>query len=187
GFISSLIMVGVGAYFVLIGRFTVGGLVAYRGYWWQLFAPVQSLARINEMIQRAIAAASRVFELMDEPVEIADKPAATELREMRGHVVFDRVSFAYSERDATLQDISFEVLPGRHVGVVGPSGSGKSTLLALLLRLYDPSSGRVTIDGHDVRDVTQASLRRHFAIVTQEPFLFNDTVRNNITYARPDA
>lgn len=187
GFISNLVMIGVGGYFVLIGRLTIGVLVAYRGYWWQLFSPVQSLARINEMIQRALAAASRVFELLDEPVLIADAPDALRLDHAAGHIRFENVSFAYSEREHTLRDMSFEVLPGRQVGVVGPSGAGKSTLVALLLRLYEPGDGVIRLDGHDVRSVTQASLRRQFGVVTQEPFLFNDTIRRNITYARPDA
>ena len=187
GFLSNVAMIGLGGYFVLMGKFSVGGLIAYRGYWWQLFSPVQSLARINEMIQRAIAAASRVFELMDEPVEILDAPDAVELTSVAGRIEFDRVGFAYSDREATLLDISFTAEPGQRIGVVGPSGAGKSTLLALLLRLYDPTSGSVCVDGRDVRTVTQASLRRHFGVVTQEPFLFNDTIRSSITYAAPGA
>jgi ATP-binding cassette subfamily B protein len=187
GFTSNLVMIGLGGYFVLTGRFTIGGLVAYRGYWWQLFSPVQSLARINEMIQRALAAASRVFDLMDEPVEVTDAPDAVELEAVAGRIEFDAVSFAYTERQATLREVSFVVEPGQRIGVVGPSGAGKSTLLALLLRLYDPSSGVVRIDGRDLRSVTQRSLRRRFGVVTQEPFLFNDTIRANIAYGRPDA
>jgi ABC-type multidrug transport system fused ATPase/permease subunit len=198
GFFSSVMMVGVGAIFVLRGEFTIGGLVAYRGYWWQLFSPVFSLAQINEMVQRAIAAASRIFEILDAPLEITDAPDAVELTEVRGHIVFDGVTFAYDEkrdeghgtRDGTkvvLHKVSFEVLPGQKVGIVGPSGAGKSTILALLLRLYDPQEGRILLDGYDLRQIRQESLRRHCAIVTQEPFLFNDTVRHNIRYGRLDA
>jgi ABC-type multidrug transport system, ATPase and permease components len=181
GFFSSVVMVGVGALFVLRGEFTIGGLVAYRGYWWQLFSPVFSLAQINEMVQRAIAAASRIFEILDAPLEITDAPDAVELTEVRGHIVFDGVTFAYDDKrgegrrtgDGTkvvLQKVSFEVLPGQKVGIVGPSGAGKSTILALLLRLYDPQEGRILLDGYDLRQIRQESLRRHFAIVTQEPF-----------------
>ncbi len=187
GFFSSVMMIGVGAIFVLRGEFTIGGLVAYRGYWWQLFSPVFSLAQINEMVQRAIASASRVFEILDAPVEIVDAPDAVELTEVKGHIVFDKVTFAYDDKNVVLRNVSFEVLPGQKVGIVGPSGAGKSTILALILRLYEPQEGRILLDGHDLRQIKQKSLRRHCAIVTQEPFLFNDTVRHNIRFGRFDA
>lgn len=182
GFISNLVMIGVGAWFVILGKFTVGGLVAYRAYWWQLFSPVNSLAQINEMLQRASAAAARVFEILDEPVAITDKPGATKLANVRGEVRFEQVDFAYDTRRRTIESIDLHVQPGHSLGVVGPSGAGKSTLLSIVLRLYEPAKGRVLVDGMDIRDVTQSSLRQHFAIVTQEPFLFNDTIRNNIIY-----
>jgi ABC-type multidrug transport system fused ATPase/permease subunit len=187
GFFSSVVMVGVGAYFVMKGEFTIGGLVAYRGYWWQLFSPVFSLAQINEMVQRATAAASRIFEVMDAPLEIIDAPDAIEVDGVAGHIVCEKVTFSYDDRSVILDDVSFEVLPGQRIGIVGPSGSGKSTMLTLLLRLYDPQEGRILLDGYEVKEVTQASLRRHFAIVTQEPFLFNDTVHKNILYGRLEA
>lgn len=187
GFFSSVMMIGFGAIFVLRGEFTIGGLVAYRGYWWQLFSPVFSLAQINEMIQRAIASASRVFEILDAPLEIVDAPDAAELTELKGHIVFDRVTFAYDDKNIVLQDVSFEVLPGQKVGIVGPSGAGKSTILALILRLYEPQEGRILLDGQNLGKIKQESLRRHCAIVTQEPFLFNDTVRHNIRFGRLDA
>jgi ABC-type multidrug transport system fused ATPase/permease subunit len=187
GFLSNAAMIGVGGYLVMQKTLTIGALVAYRGYWWQLFSPVQSLARINEMIQRALAAASRVFELMDETVEIEDRPQAVDLQSATGRVEFREVGFSYRTREATLTKIDFEAFPGQRIGVVGPSGGGKSTLLSLLLRLYDVEDGAILVDGVDVRDLSQESLRRHMAIVTQEPFLFNETVRRNILYARPDA
>ncbi len=139
------------------------------------------------MVQRTIASGSRVFELMDEPVEIVDAPDAVTLPRATGHLRFENVHFSYAGRDGTLRGVTFEAAPGEQIGVVGPSGAGKSTLLALLLRLYDVNHGTVRFDGHDVRDVQQMSLREHFAIVTQEPFLFNDTIRANILYGRPDA
>jgi ABC-type multidrug transport system fused ATPase/permease subunit len=187
GFLSNIAMIGVGAYFVLKGEFTIGGLVAYRGYWWQLFAPVFSLAQVNEMIQRAIAAASRVFEVLDAPEEVTDAPDAIAPDTLQGHIRFHQVSFRYSPDRPVLQDVSFEVLPGQRIGIVGPSGTGKSTILNLMLRLYDPQEGVVSLDGIDVRRLQQQAFRRHIALVTQEPFLFNDTVRQNILFGRLDA
>ncbi|MBN1344046.1 MAG: ABC transporter ATP-binding protein [Phycisphaerae bacterium] len=187
GFVSNAIMVGAGAYYVIQGEFTLGALVAYRGYWWSLFAPVLSLAQTNEMLQRAFAASGRIFEVFDAPLEIADDERAKELIDPQGHLVCDGVSFSYDDRREILRDVELEVRPGEKLGVVGPSGGGKSTILSMLLRLYDPKTGAIRIDGNDLRRVTQRSLRGHLAIVTQEPFLFNETVRSNILYGRPDA
>jgi ATP-binding cassette subfamily B protein len=187
GFLSNIAMIGAGAYFVLRGEFTIGGLVAYRGYWWQLFAPVFSLAQVNEMIQRAIAAASRVFEVLDAPEEVTDAPDAIVLDTVQGHIRFDRVNFAYTAERPILQDVSFQVLPGQRIGIVGPSGTGKTTILNLILRLYDPQEGVIYLDGTPLRELQQQAFRRHIALVTQEPFLFNDTVRQNILFGRLDA
>ncbi len=187
GFFSNVIMVGVGAYFVLMGQFTIGGLVAYRGYWWQLFSPVNALARTNEMIQRMIAAAERVLEVLDAPLEVEDRPGALVLERSDGHITCDDVWFGYDNDNGVLEGMSFDLKPGESLGVVGPSGAGKSTIVSLLLRLYDPLQGRILLDGHDLRDIAQESLRRRFAAVTQEPFLFNESVRDNILYGRLDA
>ena len=187
GFLSNIAMIGAGAYFVLRGEFTIGGLVAYRGYWWQLFAPVFSLAQVNEMIQRAIAAASRVFEVLDAPEEVTDAPDAIVLDTVQGHIRFDRVNFAYTAERPILQDVSFQVLPGQRIGIVGPSGTGKTTILNLILRLYDPQEGVIYLDGTPLRQLQQQAFSRHIALVTQEPFLFNDTVRQNILFGRLDA
>ncbi|MDP6117434.1 MAG: ABC transporter ATP-binding protein [Planctomycetota bacterium] len=187
GFFSSVIMVGVGAWYVIQQQFTIGGLVAYRGYWWQLFSPVTSLARTNEMIQRALASASRIFEILDEPVEIEESPDAKEFSAVEGHIKCENLSFGYSEKVAALVDVNLDIPIGNKIGVVGPSGAGKSTLLSMLLRFYDPQNGRILLDGIDVRDATKSSLRQQFAIVTQEPYLFNDTVKNNIIYGTFEA
>ena len=186
GFISNVLAVGVGAWLILQGRFTVGGLVAYRGYWWQLYAPVSQLAQINDLLQRGNAAAGRVFELLDAEVTVENAPGARELGHVRGRVTFENVHFAYREREI-LHGIDLEVLPGQAVALVGSSGAGKSTLLNLIPRFWDPQEGRICVDGVDVRDVTQESLRRHIAMVLQETFLFSGTVLENVRYARPEA
>ena len=186
GFMSNILAVGVGAWLILQGRFSVGGLVAYRGYWWQLFAPVQQLAQINDLIQRGAAAGSRVFELLDAPLSVADAPNARELGRVEGRVTWEHVSFAYGDRPV-LEDVSLDVPPGTVVAFVGSSGAGKSTLLNLAPRFWDPQQGVVRVDGEDVRCVTQGSLRRQIGMVLQETFLFNGTVRDNVAYGRPEA
>lgn len=186
GFLSNVLAIGYGAYLVIQGRFTVGGLVAYRGYWWPLFSPVQQLAQINDMIQRAVAAGSRVFEVLDAPEAIQDATGAVDLEEVRGGIVFAGVEFAYRDRPV-LYGIDLAIAPGERIALVGPSGAGKSTLLNLIPRFYDPQVGAVRLDGHDLRAVTQRSLRAHIGMVLQETFLFNGTVLDNLRYGRPEA
>jgi len=187
GFFSNILSIGYGAWLVLQGQFTVGGLVAYRGYWWPLFAPINQLATINEMLQRANAAGGRVFEILDAPLDIADAPDAVPLPAAAGRVAFEHVSFAYSDDKPVLREVFFTVTPGEMVALVGPSGAGKTTILSLVLRFYDATCGAVRIDGHDVRSVTQASLRARMAYVPQEPFLFSGTIGENIRYGKPEA
>ncbi|GAB4451498.1 MAG: ABC transporter ATP-binding protein [Armatimonadaceae bacterium] len=190
GFFSNILSIGYGAWLVLQGQFTVGGLVAYRGYWWPLFAPINQLAQINEMLQRAQAAGSRVFEVLDAPVSVSDSPNATELKITDGCVTFDNVSFSYypeDQRKTVLHGVSFMVEPGQMVALVGPSGAGKTTILSLVLRFYDPTAGEVRIDGQNIAKVTQDSLHQRMAYVPQEPFLFGGTVGENIRYGKPDA
>lgn len=197
GFISNVLSVSFGAWLVLQGRFTVGGLVAYRGYWWPLFQPISSLATVNEMLQRAQAAGARVFELLDAPEPIADAPDAKDLVLTGGRVEFRDVRFCYRPEDGcadlerplrpALDGVSFSVEPGELVALVGPSGAGKTTVLGLIPRFYDPQEGAVLVDGQDVRSVTQRSLRRHMAMVLQDTFLFDGTVRDNLRYGNPDA
>lgn len=186
GFISNILAVGVGAWLILRGHFTVGGLVAYRGYWWQLFAPISQLAQINDLIQRGAAAGSRVFELLDEPVSVDDAPDAVTLERVEGRVTLEEVQFGYGERPV-LRGVSLEIRPGEVVALVGGSGAGKSTLVSLVPRFWDPRGGRVLVDGRDVRAIKRASLRRHIGMVLQETFLFSGTILDNVRYARPDA
>lgn len=177
-----------GAYLILNHEFTLGGLLAYRTYGRYFFGPIDDLTQINDTVQRAVAAGTRLFEVLDADETVRDKPDARELPPLRGAVAFENVTFAYSpDLPPVLEHISFRAEPGQTIALVGPSGAGKSTLFALLARFWDVNEGRVTFDGYDVRDVTQASLRRQVVSVPQETFLFAATVRDNLRYARPSA
>ncbi len=186
-FAGSVVMIGYGGYLVMYEGLTLGVLLAYRGYWWQLYGPVYSIAGINDLLQRGSASGGRIFELLDCVPELRDAPGARELPKVKGEVRFENVSFSYASRTGVLRGVDLQVAPGTSVGVAGPSGGGKSTLLSLIPRLYDPQSGAIRIDGADVRGVTQASLRRQIAMVLQESFLFNDTILENIRFGRPGA
>jgi ATP-binding cassette, subfamily B, bacterial len=192
GFTSNVGMFGMGGWLILGGHgFTIGGLIAIRSYWWRMFGPVYSLARVNDMVQRGVAAGRRVFDVLDEPVDVADKPGAPKVERVRGAIELQSVTFAYENAEkqlrTVLRDVNMKVSPGQRVALCGPSGAGKSTLLALIVRFYDVTGGRVLIDGRDVRDVEGRSLRSRFALVQQETFLFNESVMNNIRYGRPEA
>jgi ABC-type multidrug transport system fused ATPase/permease subunit len=188
GFFSNVNMIGLGAFSILTGGgFTLGRLVAFRAYWWRLFGPIQTLARVNDMVQRAVAAARRVFEVLDAPDELPDAPDARPLEHVKGQLELGDVSFAYPSGPRVLHDVSISIEPGQTVALCGPSGSGKSTILNLLLRFYDPARGTVTLDGRDLRSITRDSLRGHFALVQQDSFLFNDSVLDNIRYGHPEA
>lgn len=184
---GQILMLGFGAYLIIQGRFTVGGLVAYRGYGRYFFGPIDDLMDINDTVQRAAAAWGRVLEILDTPESVTDAPDSRPLHNAVGEVCFERVTFAYQPGHSVLRDISFAARLGRMLAVVGPSGSGKSTLLHLIPRFWDVTDGQVLVDGLDVRDLTQHSLRRCMALVQQDTFLFNDTILNNIRYGRPNA
>ena len=139
------------------------------------------------ILQQAIAAGERIFELMDEVPDIQDAPDAAPLESIEGDVVFDDVHFRYQDGEEVLHDIDFHITPGEVVALVGPSGAGKTSIARLLSRFYDPVHGRVVVDGHDLRDVQVASLRRRVAVVLQDTFLFNASVRENLCYGKPDA
>ncbi len=171
---------------VMAGTMTQGELFSVIAAILLMYTPAKRLVKINNAIQQAIGAAERVFELLEQKPEVVDSPEAKPLPPVRGEVVFDRVTFGYGE-EPVLRDFSVRAAPGEVVALVGPSGAGKTTVAGLLTRFYDPQQGRITIDGHDIRQVAQASLKANIAMVDQESFLFNDTVADNIRYGRPSA
>jgi ABC-type multidrug transport system fused ATPase/permease subunit len=185
---GNVLMLAGGVLFIMRGQFTLGGLLAYRGYGRYFYGPIDDLVNINDMLQQAAAAGRRIFEVLDEPVTIADAPASRPLpAPLRGDIRFERVSFGYNPARPVLRDVSLHIRPGERVALLGPSGAGKSTLLALVARLYDPDAGQVLIDGHDLRAVTLDSLRSQIAQVQQETYLFNTSALENLRYGRPDA
>lgn len=182
-----LLLLWFGGPAVIRGEMTVGSLFAMISYVLMLNAPVSHLGFLVNLAATAAAAASRVFEIIDMPNEVVEAPDAIELEQVRGEVRFENVSFAYSEGRSTLEDITFEAKPGQMVALIGPTGSGKSTITNLIPRFYDPTAGRVLIDGIDVRRLKLRNLRQHIGIVLQAPFLFNATIAENIAYGQPDA
>jgi ATP-binding cassette subfamily B protein len=191
--IGAMVVIGpalvwlVGSWLSINGTLTVGTIVAFVAYLGRLYAPASALAGVQVQIISAFAVFERIFEYLDMEPEGAEKPAATVLREVRGAVEFEDVHFSYSPERTALDGISLRVEPGQMAAFVGPSGAGKTTITQLVPRFYDPSSGTVRIDGLDVRDLTLASLRENIGIVTQETYLFHDTIAANLRYAREDA
>ncbi len=233
--VGTAVVYWVGGHLVLDGVFTIGTIVAFSAYLGQLYGPLQSLTNAPVMFARSMVSFERVFEVIDLPLDIVEKPDALVLKDSRGELTFDHVGFKYDiraenllvevnrpgrmdniknvmsldsngdgkavkaagngeadkpytqAREAALDDVSFTIQPGQLVALVGPSGAGKTTMTYLIPRLYDPSEGRILIDGHDLRDVTLDSLARQIGMVTQETHLFHDTIRTNLLYAKIDA
>ena len=222
--VGTALVYGLGGYYVITGVFTIGTIVAFGSYLGSLYGAMQGLANAPVDFASSIVSFERVFEVIDLPVEIDEKPDAIELKNVRGELTFDHVTFTYQTGDEkllsdvhrygsmdnvptvlsegardqdeephsqargnALEDVSFCVDPGKLVALVGPSGAGKTTLTYLIPRLYDPTSGSICIDGIDLRDVTLESLSAQIGMVTQETYLFHDTIRTNLLYSRLDA
>ncbi|HZU16564.1 MAG TPA: ABC transporter ATP-binding protein [Candidatus Dormibacteraeota bacterium] len=177
-----------GGFLVLEHQASVGTVVTFATVLLsRLYGPVGQLASLQVNVVGSLALFQRLFEYLDLPVEIADRPGARDLGSVRGEVTFDDVSFAYGREGNALEHVSFRIEPGELVALVGPTGAGKTTVTSLLPRFYDPQQGSIRIDGHDLRDVTLASLGRQIGIVFQDTFLFHTTVRENLLYVRPEA
>ncbi len=225
--VGTALIYGLGGYFAIQNVFTVGAIVAFGSYLNSLYGSLQGLANAPVEFATSVVSFERVFEVIDLPMDIEDKPDAVVLSGVMGRLTFDNVSFIYEinaegllsevkrygdvqnvtavlsggtpaganlpastrsqARESALEEISFEVLPGQLIALVGPSGAGKTTLTYLIPRLYDPSSGSIRIDGHDLREVTNKSLAAQIGMVTQETYLFHDTIRTNLIYARLEA
>ena len=181
------LIVVVGGALTLGQDIELGVMIAFFFYVQRFFAPIRSVTMQYSIMQRAMASGQRIFEVLDVPLQIEDRPGARAPREIDGSVEFRNVTFGYVKGQPILHDISFRVEPGETIALVGPTGSGKTSITALAHRFYDVWQGRILVGGHDVRDLTQASLGHHIGMVLQEPFLFTGTISENIRYAARDA
>ncbi len=189
-FISSLgtiLVVGFGGYLAYAEGLQVEDIVAFLLYLSLFYQPITGLADLVENMQQSLAGAERVIAILDAPIEIHDSPDAIDLKNVKGEITFDHVSFSYIDGVPVLNDVSFTCKPGEMLALVGATGVGKTTITELIARFYEPDSGRILIDGHDIKDVTLSSLRQNISMVLQDTFLFNGTIAENIAYARPEA
>lgn len=169
------------------GTVTVGTLVAFTGYIWRFWMPIQNLGNFYNSMVTTGAYVERIFELLDEPEDITDRDGATELPPIRGHVTFDHVNFSYEPGNPILKDVNFNITPGMSVAIVGPTGAGKTTIVNLLTRFYNPDDGKILIDGLDLQELQIKSIRKQVGVMLQDSFLFSGTIMENIRYGRLDA
>ena len=184
--VGAAVMMWLGATYALEGRMSVGTVLVFISYLASLYTPINSITYTASILRQTAANADRVLEILDTPPDLRDGPDAREVR-LEGHVRCEAVTFGYEPGRPVLKDVSLEARPGEVVAIVGPTGAGKTTLVNLLIRFFDPSSGRVLIDGHDLRALRIRSLRQQVAMVLQEPFIFPLSAADNIAYGRPDA
>lgn len=187
GVIATAIIIWYGGLNVAANRLTLGILVAFLNYVLRFFHPLRDLSQKYNTLQAAMAASERIFQLLDTPPSLKDKPSALELPLVKGEIVFEKVSFSYHPGERVLKNVSFRVAPGQKVALVGATGAGKTSIINLLYRFYPLEEGRILIDGYDISEVQIQSLRKQMALVLQEPFLFSDTIRENIAYSNPGA
>lgn len=187
GVLGQALVLGVGGMMVAEGTLTIGELTAFLLFLTQFFAPIRQLVGLYNTYQRGNAAVVQLRRLLAERPSVSEAPDAQDLPEPRGEIRFEGVTFGYDPDAPVLRDVDLHVRPGETFAFVGPTGAGKSTIVKLVARFYDPQEGRVTIDGHDLRDLTLGSLRRGIGNVPQEPFLFGGSIRDNVAFARPDA
>jgi ATP-binding cassette subfamily B multidrug efflux pump len=189
--IGTVFILWYGGYEVMRGHLTLGELMAFNSYLGMLIGPIRMLGRSLTMAQEAVASGRRIFEILDSRLMIEEKPDAMDLPDIKGHIRFENVSFTYAlpgeEEPLVLKNINLDIPPGKVVALLGPVGCGKTTVINLIPRFYDPTEGRILIDGYDIRDVTLKSLRRQIGIVMQETFLFSTTIKENIAYGKPSA
>ncbi|MCY4412217.1 MAG: ABC transporter ATP-binding protein [Caldilineaceae bacterium] len=185
--LATVVIIWLGGYLVIRGSLTLGELVAFITYLAQLTSPIRRLGFLIPAIAMAGASAERVFEILDEEAQVEDTEDAKPLGQIRGHLHFDNVSFSYARPHNVLRDVSFEIEPGQVLALLGPTGSGKSSIINMIPRFYDPTEGRILLDGHDIREATLHSLRSQIGIVLQESTLFATTIRENIAFGRQDA
>lgn len=192
-FVSFTTMVGTvlvlyfGATSVLAGELSVGSLLLVMAYLTQMYGPLQTIGTQIAAQQASLASAERIFNILVEPHEVVDNPNAQKLAGLSGRVEFQNVCFAYKESHPVLENVSFDIPAGSRVGILGTTGAGKTTLMSLLMRLYDPTSGTIIIDGNDIRNYKLSDYRNQFAVVLQEPVLFSTSIRENIAYSMPTA
>lgn len=185
--ISNFLIFYYGGHLVWGGRMGLGELLQFTQYAAMIYHPLQYMTFIPRWFNAAMTAAERIFEVIDESPDVSDKPNPVKLKRIEGRIVFENVTFGYRKHEPVMKNISFAVEPGEMIGLVGHSGAGKSTLINLVCRFYDVDEGRITIDGLDLRDISQKDLRSQIGVVLQDTFLFNNTVWRNIAYAKPDA
>jgi ATP-binding cassette, subfamily B, bacterial len=177
----------VGSLHVLAGTLSLGVLLVFIAYLVMLYQPLESLTYTAWAMEGATAGARRCFEILDSRDDVVDSPNAIAIEKTNGAISFQKVSFSYASDREILSGVNLEIAPNQIIALVGGTGAGKSTLLSLVPRFYDPTAGRLTLDGRDIREITKKSLRQHIAIVLQDTLLFSTTVRENIAYGRPDA
>ena len=181
------VVIGTGAFLAVKGLVTIGVIAAFVTYTRQFFRPLNQLSNLLNTFQSAIAGAERVFEILDEPSEVADKKGARDCKHLVGDVVFSDVSFSYVEDKPVLKNISFHAKAGETIALVGPTGSGKTTIINLLTRFYDVDAGEILIDDHNIQDYKMATIRQRVGVVLQDTYLFSGTIRENIRFGKLDA